>query len=362
MRIRSIWACGGHARPLVLLALLLLAACAGDSGLSPTASGTSAPLTDAELSRDDCFAHHSDCAPTKNGRLAFSRFIDFTGFAIYSAMPDGSDMRQLTTPVLGAYDDFSSDWSPDATNIVFERDYGDGTHQFFRVNADGTGLHQLTHCVDRCLGVANPAYSPNGRQIAFAEAFGDDASFTVGIWIMNADGSDPVQVTQRRVGTGSSDQWASWSPDGRKLAFTRFNDAAEPVNQQAIFVSNADGSEAHRITPWQLNAADADWSPDGRLLVVTSHYDIEPVGHEQLYLVHPDGSGLVRVTPSGLAQPSNIGGKFSPDGRRIVFRHEAGTGDKFDSLVYTMDLDGRNVELVSHDHQFYDSPSWGAHH
>ncbi len=351
-----------HLNQLALPLLLLISACNADNSISPAAPDAAAPLEDTELSKHNCFSHHNDCASPKNGRIAFSRYISYTGFAIYSANPDGTDYQQLSTPIPGVHDDYSPDWSPDGSMIVFERDYtADGTHQFFRANANGSGLTQLTFCTGLCLGVANPAYSPDGRRIAFAEAYGDETALTVGIWIMNADGSNPVQVTQRRLGTGSTDQWAAWSPDGRRIAFTRINDVAEPANRQAIFVSNADGSDARRITPWQLNATEPDWSPDGRLIIVTSHYDIEPLGKEQLYTVHPDGSHITLLTPSGLSGPSNIGGKFSPDGRKIVFQHDAGTGDDRDSLIYTMDLDGSHVLKLSQDRQFYAYAAWGTH-
>ncbi len=175
---------------------------------------------------------------------------------------------------------------------------------------------------------------------------------------MRADGSNALQVTQRTFNTGSEDHETSWSPDGRRIAFTRSDYAA---GKQAVFVSNADGTDEHRITPWQLNAWASDWSPDGRLILISSHFDIEPPGKEQLYTVHPDGSGLTRLAPAGFDQPLSFGGKFSPDGRKIVFLHQAGTADGVYPLVYTMDLDGRNVVQISHDSQFYATLAWGTH-
>jgi len=349
---------------LALPLLLLISACNADNSISPAAPDAAAPLDDTELSRHDCFSHHNDCASARNGRIAFSHFIDPVGFAIFSAAPDGSDLQQLTTPDNNIFDDVYPDWSPDGSNIIFERDYlADYTHQFFRINADGTGLTQLFICDGRCLGVANPVYSPDGRRIAFAQATGDETTFTVGMWIMNADGSNRVQVTQRVAGSGTEDQGATWSPDGHRLAFTRINDSAEPVGHQAIFVGDVNGTDAHRITPWDLNASATTWSPDGRQILITSHYDIGQDGQEQLYTVRPDGSGLARVRPRGLDQLGNMAAKFSPDGRKIVFTHRTDLTTYpfiiFDA--YTMNADGSDVTKVSFLNDFYLYPDWGTH-
>ena len=107
------------------------------------------------------------------------------------------------------------------------------------------------------------------------------------------------------------------------------------VARRSLLKANVDASAMHRITPWALDATGADWSPEG--------------------------THLVKVIPVGLAEPANIGGKFSPDGKKIVFRHEiaAGIGD-WDSQAYTMNVDGSNVRQLSFEYGFVDAPNWGT--
>jgi TolB protein len=344
--------------------LLLLSACSPDAEtpVSPTD-----PATTAESARPGCFGRDRDCASTRNGRIAWGQWIPYTGNAIYSAEPDGSDLRQLTAPEAGVFDDSHVDWSPDGSTLLFERDYtGDAeVAEIFRMNADGSGLTQLTHCTGDCLGNAFPTYSPDGSKIAFIRWIGpvraDGNATAGGVWIMNADGSNPVQVTQLQLPTVTENQAPNWSPDGRKLVFTQINTVAEPAGHQAIVVANLDGSGLRRITPWQLDATDADWSPDGRAILFTSHHDIVDPGQEQIYRVRPDGSGLTRIIPRGLALPANIGGKFSPDGRKIVFRHMTGSGDETVSQAYTMNADGSDVTQISFLDVAVDAPNWGTH-
>jgi len=353
---------------LALSLLLVLAACSQDSQ-DPAGPGVG-PSTlpgGTEVSRNGCLAREAKCSTARNGRIAWGQFIAFTGFGIFSAEPDGSDLRQLTTPVAGVYDDSHANWAPDGSTLLFERDFaGDlGVAQIFRINADGSGLTQLNDCTGDCLGNAFPSYSPDGTRIAFIRWVGpvrDDGNATSGgVWIMNADGSNPVQITELQVPTVTENQAPSWSPDGRKLVFTQINTVAEPAGHQAIVVASLDGSGLRRITPWQLDATDADWSPDGRVILFTSHHDIVEPGQEQLYTVRPDGSGLERVVPRGLPLPANIGGKFSPDGHRIVFRHQTGLGDATISQAYTMNADGSDVRQVSFLDVAVDAPNWGTH-
>jgi len=360
------------AEKTILLAvpvLLALAACSPDSQNPLGArSQPSSRARDTQAWIGGCSAHHRDCMQARNGRIAWGQFIPHTGMAIYTAEPDGSDLQQLTTPVPGVFEDSHPNWSPDGSTIIFERDYaGDlaPVAQIFRVNADGSGLTQLTECTGDCLGSAFPAYSPNGKEIAFIRWIGpvrsDENATSGGVWVMNSDGSDLRQITERQLPTVTENQAPSWSPDGQQLVFTQMNTVADPIGHQAIVVANADGSGLHRITPWHLDGTDADWSPDGRLIIFTSHHDIVPAGKEQPYTVHPDGSDLVRVIPRGLTSPANIGAKFSPDGRKIVFRHQTGSGNETISLAYTMNADGSNVTLISFLDVAVDAPAWGSH-
>jgi Tol biopolymer transport system component len=118
------------------------------------------------------------------------------------------------------------------------------------MNADGSGQRRLTK-------EPGPDYSatwlPDGRRIAFERGDGD-------IWVVNADGSSPRNLT-RSVAT--DERSPDWSPDGSKIAFDR--------EDRDVWVMNADGSGQRNLTnsPTAYDA-NADWSPDGARIVFES--------------------------------------------------------------------------------------------
>ena len=97
------------------------------------------------------------------------------------------------------------------------------------------------------------AWSPDGQRIAFAVVDPrpgdrtDDAK--AGLWVMNADGSG-----SRRVARNAASSDPAWSPDGRRIAFRRFDRLGSDPNSD-LYVVNADGSGLRRLTRHAANAA-----------------------------------------------------------------------------------------------------------
>jgi eukaryotic-like serine/threonine-protein kinase len=304
----------------------------------------------------------------RNGRLAWVQFVPLAGFGIFSGKPDGTDARQLTFPETGRFNDVHLDWSPDGSTILFERgfDLAAVVAQIYRINADGTAPTQIGDCSGDCVGNAQPRFSPDGSKIAFTKWIGpvrpDNSITAAGVWIMNADGTSPVQITQHRIPTSSEDMSPSWSPDGKTLAFARQNITTDPVNGQAIFMAQIDGSDVHQVTPWELDANSPNWSPDGKMIMFSSHEFSKRPGKTELYTIHPDGSGLVKVTPKGLAAPflrfvENA--RFSPDGKKVVFQHQ--TDETSCCVLYEMNTDGTELARLSYvDAALFDA-AWGTH-
>lgn len=125
--------------------------------------------------------------------------------------------------------------SPDGQKLILEQTIDDERHtDFYTVGIDGSNLARLTN---RETFTYHPAWSPNGNQIAFASGV---------IWIMNADGTNTIQLP-----TGTSAWSPSWSPNGQWIAFNR---------DENIYVIRSDGADLRQITFTSSDHAPS-WGP-----------------------------------------------------------------------------------------------------
>ena len=147
---------------------------------------------------------------------------------------------------------------------------------------------------------------------------------------MSADGSGQRNLTRTRTRM-TLNEGAVWSPDGRKIAFTRLSGSA-PAPE--IYVMNADGSGQRRLTRSTTADIFPAWSPDGRKIA----FD----GGGPIHVMNADGSGKRLLTRNG--EHGAGGAAWSPDGRRIAFTG----GDRNGWDVYVINADGsgqRNLTL-----------------
>jgi Tol biopolymer transport system component len=140
-------------------------------------------------------------------------------------------------------------------------------------------------------------YSPDGSRILFARF---DSTDTGTLFSVKPDGSDPVRLSPPALSVidlGFFDRvGADWSPNGSRVAF-----AARKLSSKrfttALFVVNADGSGLRQITSSGVGALSAQWSPNDALIAITSCCAFTSCcGLAQAWVVHPDGTGLRRVT------------------------------------------------------------------
>jgi Tol biopolymer transport system component len=305
-----------------------------------------------------------------HGLIVFKRFDPkIAKVRLYTIRPDGSGLRPLTRPGPNADNDSDADFSPDGRRIAFGRVFQSGAPDAVMVvNRDGSGLRDLTRtaCTGDCLGYAQPAWSPNGRRIAVMGAIGplpsDGPPAVVGIFVMDANGSNVRQLTQLQPNSGTEDHSPTWSPDGRRIAFMRANNTAAPENASAIYTVKADGSDLRlvRRMPRKWPGAGApDWSPDGKRLLFSTFCWFGPCGQAptgaQLFTIKPNGDGLRKLTH---LRGNSYNAGWSPDGRKIVFAHHRALGPEGD--IYTINADGSGVRRLTHKPKL-DShrPDWG---
>ena len=306
--------------------------------------------------------------PGANGRIAFTRYVDATREegSIYTILPNGTRERRVTRPPAGVAD-AHPDWSPDGTRIVFQRQFQDKPYETWSVKPDGTDLRQTDPgcpqdfpngpvCEEN-----EPAWSPDGRRLAFSWAYPKEKQLrgemwieVLGITVMDGDGANVRQLTQLKRPTSSEDHAPVWSPDGKRIAFQRTNSSARPFDGQAIFVVDVNGGGVRRLTPWGFHAGDhADWSPDGKRILFRA--PTHGFAGSNLWTVRADGSGLKQLTrfPS---RTEVLSASYSPDGRWVVFSKtgRAGLPD-----LFAIRTDGTGLRQITRTAAWDSAPDWG---
>jgi TolB protein len=150
-------------------------------------------------------------------------------------------------------------WSPDGKRLAFSASRRGRPRGIYVVNVDGSGLRRLTR------GAAlddSPAWSPDGTHIAFASARSRSIfPLNLGneIYVMRADGSDRRRLTRNTTFDG----FPAWSPDGRRLAFSRFAALrpGRPITLD-IFTMDANGADERRVTSTSsAHESQPSWQP-----------------------------------------------------------------------------------------------------
>jgi TolB protein len=308
--------------------------------------------------------------PGPNGRITFMRSDSDGRFQLWVADPDLSDQRQLTR---GPVDDaWFPSWSPDGTRIAFSSSRTDPDptddreiHDVFTMRTDGTDVRRIT---DSNGYSGKPSWSPEGRWLVFDADRGDYPT-RQGIYVVAADGSAPARRVTRLPGTSAWQELARFSPDGKSLVFDEARTIETedgPVDQTALFTVRLDGSKLRRVTPWEISAADADWSPDGRRLVFAARL-AEADFVQSVMTIDPDGRGLRLLTPGDQARgegdafryQESFNPAWSPDGRSIIFVRATYTeAQGFAMGLQTMKPNGSRRTALSfgEEHQ----PDWGS--
>lgn len=240
---------------------------ARDRGLLRLGSllGPALLLWAALLGRTAAAAAHRD-------RIIFQQIAPLS-IGLFVSDVNGQNERPL---IPAASRDYNASFSSDGQWIIFTSERI-GPANVYRVRPDGSGLERLTdgnHFDDQ------GALSPDGRTLAFVST---REGGTANVWLLDLASHHAVNLTKSKSGNFRP----SWSPDGRWIAFT-----------------------SDRYTPHRRTGPDAP-PPKGsgccgwELLHLTA-----------LYIVHPDGSSLRRLTA---LDQSAEGPKWSPDGKRLIY-------------------------------------------
>jgi len=236
---------------------------------------------------------------------------------------DGTTETQLTHNTV-------TDGSPDriGDRIAFDRRDG-GNNDIWVMNADGTGEVNITNSA---LNEFGPKWSPDGCRIAFVRMMADH---TYDVWVMDADGSNQVNLTADSPG---NDAAPAWSPDGDKIVFN-----SNRTGSIEVYTMWADGSGVFQVTnDPATDDGSAEFSPNG-LQIVFSKY--VPGTSGDIWIVNATGTNPHAVTTS---PTMDYGPAWSPDGTRIVFERWTALPSGGHTDLWLVNPDGTDLRQLIH--------------
>jgi len=201
------------------------------------------------------------------------------------------------------------------SRIAYANRTSSTTSQIWVMNADGSGAMRLT---DGTNNDQYPSISADGTKIVFQS----NAGGNLDIYSISSQGGAPTRLTT----DATTDTEPAISPDGQRVAF---------VNNARIWVMDADGSNKRALTSAGSFESAPAWSPDGARLAFRRFVSAGAAYH--IFTINSnDGTGTFQVTQgsSSEAYPA-----YSPDGGVIAFTNQLGS-------LYTIKTDGTGVVPV----------------
>lgn len=184
----------------------------------------------------------------------------------------------------------------DPLSIAYFTEFVEGNPELFKIDIRNGAVTRITNTPT---SETMPDVSPDGAKLAFIRESR--------LWTMNADGTGAVQLI-----TVSSQTQPDWSPDGTKIVFI-----SETSGKQNIHVINADGSNEVQVTNSAINLQNPTWSPDGTKIL------FDKANEDDIYIINADGTGETQL--SATAFDSSYAA-FNPLGTLIAFMEDTAQG------------------------------------
>lgn len=215
--------------------------------------------------------------------------------------------------------------------IVFEGALTNNDNEIYIMNADGSGLTNLTNNPEA--EDKHPSISTNSSIIGFQSNRHDVTDWDV--FTMNPDGS---QVRNRTSDPNHDDGAAQVSPNGTRLVYVSMV-ANNGVLNSEIYVVDMDGSDKLRLTKNLFNDFAPSWSSDGTKIVFASDRHHELDGDTEIYIMDADGTDVVRLTNGKTDRRNPV---FVPgNNNQVVFQEER--AKNYDLMVVNSDGTGYNA-------------------
>ena len=161
---------------------------------------------------------------------------------------------------------------------------------------------------------SRPVWSPHGKRLVYLRGVDDDA--TQDVWLMGARGRHKKLLLRGRSVRDFMDM--AWAPRARRIALVVVDFRSERHDLAIFNMKTHKLTNLHVFRGFRWNVVDVDWSPDGRRLVFSAYENTgaSPPPYD-LFSIRPNGTGLRRLTAT--PDQSETGAVWSPNGTRLAY-------------------------------------------
>jgi Tol biopolymer transport system component/DNA-binding winged helix-turn-helix (wHTH) protein len=234
--------------------------------------------------------------------LAFTRSARWSTDDVYVVAVSGGEPARVTFDNMTIH---GIAWTSDSREIVFASRRGGSTRHLWRVAVGGDTPRRVDTIGN---DVLSPALAAKGGRLAYTQALDD-----LNIWRIELDGSGKVTTQSELIASTFGDHGPDYSPDGSRIVF-----ASGRSGNNAIWISESDGTKprlVHSCGPYVTGTP--RWSPDGRSIVFDSRSCApSAAGNPDVYLINADGGPATRLTEDA---SEDVAPSWSRDGKWIYF-------------------------------------------
>jgi TolB protein len=282
------------------------------------------------------------------GKIVYSGIDPKDGMSdVYVMKADGTAMTNLTHDE-GARKDLSPELSRDGSKIVFTRQLTSGGTHLMVVNADGSGLTDVTPTKFENHDIVDPSWSPDGNQIVYSS----NADGNYELFTLKVGNESATRLTRTSWPVQNVDP--AWSPSGKAIAFSRSGLSLTSA-AAGLFQIRLDGTAASRLTRTANGDGDVSpaYSPDGRQIAFSS----DRTGNDDVYILDLAGFTLTNLTTT---KDRDVEPTFAPDGSALAFVSDrSGATEIWAQNLFSLTPGpGAAVQLTS-DGAPKSHPSWG---
>ena len=277
----------------------------------------------------------------RSNHLGFKAILAFVAITLVAAFFETPRAAKVTRLTFDGLDKERPSWSSDGRFLAFTRRETGGTH-IWQYTMERGRPELAKRLTDRASPDFHAVFSPDGTRLLIVTVTQSGTQGNLDIGMVPREGGALKGIVGDHDGKLSHQEWPSWSPDGKRFAYSSTHEG-----NQEIYTANIEGGDVVRVTQSLGIDEHPCWSPDGKsILFATDRW-----GGLEIASADVDGSNVKRLTTSPRLDDYPA---VSPDGKRFAFLSNRDGNYE----IYFANIDGSHPRNLSNHRKRDTMPCW----